>query len=95
MKKDFGGTIMIKHKSDVVSYNNKAFSELHDIKALLKATITYCNDKEFKGIYYDLSNKLKEKLSEERNEYVSLLEIAINKLDILININTYIEKELL
>ena len=85
---------MNTHKSVVLSCNDEAFDEIYKTKAIIKALITCCQDKEFKGEYYNLNKNLKYLLSEERNEYVSLLTIAFEKLHKLISINCRLEKEI-
>jgi hypothetical protein len=44
--------------------------------------------------YYDLQNNTQKKLSEERNLYINMLNIAIEKIAILKKINNNIEKDL-
>lgn len=85
---------MTIHKSAIFSYNEEAFNEIYKTKAIVKALMTCCQNREFKGEYYNLTKNLKYMLSEERNEYLSLLGIALDKLHRLITINCSLENEL-
>lgn len=85
---------MKKRKSDVLSYNDEAFSEIYNTSSLIDAVLTCCQDKEFRGIYYDIPKKSAIKLSEERNGYMSLLTMASDKLHNLKQLNIIIEQEL-
>lgn len=85
---------MKNRKSDVLSYNNEAFREIHNTTSLIDAVLTCCQDKEFRGIYYDIPRKSAIKLSEERNGYMSLLTMASDRLNNLKQLNINIENEL-
>ena len=52
-----------------------------------------CFEKENNSIYYNLCNEKIIKLSNERNHYINLLSIAIEKLKIITDINETLEQE--
>ena len=85
---------MKKRKSDALSYNDEAFSEIHNTSSLIDAVLTWCKDKEFRGEYYNIPRKYAVKLSEERNQYLSLLTMASDRLHNLKQLNINIEQEL-
>lgn len=80
--------------SDVLSYNDKAFDELNNTKILINALLLSCQNREFKGQYYGISNYAANKLSNERNEYMSFLTMISDKIDNLKRINLGMEREI-
>lgn len=85
---------MYEYKSDILSYNDEAFDELQNTSTLINSLLLSCQDKEFRGQYYDIPEKSVYKLSEERNSYLSLLSMASDKLYNLKKIHLNIEKKL-
>ena len=81
-------------KDNALSYNDEVLNELYDAKTLVKATKTYCLEKEFNGQYYGIPNIYTTKISEERNEFISLLGLISEKLVKLNKLNRNLEKEL-
>ena len=58
-------------------------------------TKNYCQELEFQGQYYGVDNASVKKLSNERNEYLIMLNLIRCKLDEIINYNLDIERKLL
>lgn len=57
-----------------------SFSELFALESIIKLTKEACLEREFASIYYELEEKSKTALSEERNHYINMLTIALDKL---------------
>ena len=97
MKKiNIGGTVMnfLHHKSDALSYQDKAFDELYSATTLVNATLTCCKEREYKGQYYGIPENFIQMISNERNEYISLLTLIFDKLQYLNKINLSLEQEI-
>ena len=85
-----------------MSENNKTmmrccesiYDQLFHLESIIKITKNACLDKEFQAVYYNLSSKAKYTLSEERNNYINMLTIALDKISELKAINDNIENEL-
>ena len=71
---------------NAVSCYDELLSELFCTNTLVKATKTYCLEKEYTQQYYGIPLNYTTKISEERNEYISLLEIISDKLTKLSNV---------
>ena len=78
-------------KSDLLSYQNKTFDELYIINTLIQMTKSSCSEKEFKGVYYGTTTKDKHNLSIERNEYITMLTLAEDRLSRLMQLCTSVE----
>ena len=85
---------MENRKSDVLLYQNEVFNQLHYANTLVKMTKTSCMDREFNKQYYGINNENSVKLSDERNEYIAMMDLISDKLSDILNINLCIEKEL-
>ena len=97
MKKiNIGGAVMrfLHHKSEALLYHDKVFDELYSASTLVKATLTCCKEREFKGQYYGVPNNFIQMISNERNEYISMLTLIFDKLQYLNKINLSLEHEL-
>ena len=85
----------MKNSTDsIILCQDKMFSELYSLNTLVNMTKNYCQELEFKGEYYGGNKICVKKISEERNEYLTMLSLIRNKLDKLINLNVNLEKEL-
>ena len=71
-----------------------SFNDLASVESILKLTYKACVDKEINANYYNLSKKEMKYLSEERNHYINMLNIAIDKVQFIMENNLKIEKEL-
>ena len=85
---------IINHKSDALSYQDEVFNELYYTKTLVEATKTCCQDREFKGQYYGIPQNYIPMISDERNEYISLLTLISDKLKNMHKLNLCLEKEI-
>lgn len=68
--------------------------ELFKLESVVQLTKEACLEREFASIYYDLVDKNKSGLSEERNHYINLLTIALNMLSNLKQIIFIVEDEI-
>ena len=57
------------------------FEELYLLESIIKLTQESCLNKEISSKYYNLPMDLQKELSEERNNYINMLNIALDKLD--------------
>ena len=73
---------------------NDLFNELSSLESILKLTKESCYEQELNGNYYCSIKSNRIKLSEERNHYLNLLTIALEKINTLKAINLNLEKEL-
>ena len=55
--------------------------EMDKLCTLVELTRNFCLNKEFQSVYYNLSEKKAFLLSEERNHYINMLTITINRLN--------------
>lgn len=81
-------------KNSALSHNDEALNELHRTNTLVKATKTYCQEKEFRSEYYGIPHAYTTKISEERNEFISLLSIISEKIVKINKLILILEKEL-
>ena len=71
-----------------------AIERLFSIETIIKLTKEYCLAKEIKSIHCNLSLSDKKILSEERNQYITMLNLALEKLQELRNLNQELEEKL-
>lgn len=81
-------------QGDVLTQFDATFNELFALKSIIKLTREICLDKEINSSYYNLSAEYKKSLSEERNNYINMLSIALDKVANIENISETIEKEI-
>ena len=81
-------------KKEILSCNSDIFSELFYTNTLVNVTRNCCQEREFKGEYYGIPQHFTEKISDERNEYISLLTLIADRLKLLHDLNMTIEKNL-
>ena len=82
------------YSNAICACENSLFDELSSLESVLKLTKDSCLKQEFNSNYYDLVDINKVKLSEERNHYLNLLTIAIEKVNLLKQINRNLENEI-
>lgn len=82
------------NKSNVLSYNEQLCNEVYNADVLLNATICCCQEKEFRGEYYGIPESYTHNISNERNEYLSLLTLLSDKIRYINKLNHRIEQEL-
>ncbi len=81
-------------QSEVIAHFESTFDELFVLESIIKLTREACLEREFNSSYYDLSDTRQKSLSEERNHYINMLSIALDRVTRLKNINTDIEREI-
>ena len=70
------------------------FDRLYSLESVLQFTRSVCQEKEFTSTYYNLGQKYKYILSEERNHYINMLNIALDRVSDIKEINGILEKEI-
>lgn len=73
---------------------NDTLDIISTVETIIKLTQDNCLNKEIYSKYYNLSNENKILLSQERNNYINMLNLALEKLASLEYINNLIEEEL-
>lgn len=73
---------------------DNSFNQLYYLESILILTKEACQEKEFSEIYYNLPQKDKYTLSEERNHYINMLSLALDKVTDLKKINYILENKL-
>ena len=76
-----------------VKFYQKGYDELYKINTLLNVTKNRCQELEFKGEYYGIPYKKSIKLSSERNDYITMLEIISDKVSSLMSLYNLLEKD--
>lgn len=77
---------------ELLSYLEDTFNEIYVLRSIIKITRDVCQEKEFNSLYYNLSQENLKSLSEERNHYINMLTMALDKVAKLESINESIEK---
>ena len=80
-------------KSLVLCFED-SMDELFSLESIIKLTQESCMVREEDSIYYNLASHEKIFLSEERNHYINMLTIALDKINKLKKMSSQIEKEL-
>ena len=81
------------YKKVQLSFEN-CFDQLYFLESILMLTKEVCQEKEFASIYYNLPPKDKFILSTERNHYINMLTLALDRVSNIKQINSGIENEL-
>ena len=71
------------------------FNQLYSLESILRITKEICQEREFSATYYNLPQKDKFTLSEERNHYINMLELALARVSNIKEINSGLENELI
>ena len=79
---------------DILSFVENTFDVIYSLETIIKVTQDVCLDKENGAVYYNLSSKEQFILSEERNNYINMMNLALDKLTCLKEINLAIEKKI-
>ena len=79
---------------ELLSCFDDTFEQLYSLESLIKVIQDSCRNKEIYSIYYHLPLKDKTSLSQERNNYINLLALALDKISNLKEISLSIEKQL-
>ena len=72
----------------------KAFNELYTINTLISMVKRVCEEREYKGEYYNISKEKAVKLSKERNDYINVLTIISDRLSNIIELNLLMESKI-
>ncbi len=73
---------------------DNCFSQLYYLESILQLTKDVCQEKEFSSIYYNLPPKYKFVLSAERNHYINMLSLALDRVANIKQINNGLEDDL-
>ena len=84
----------LEYESELSEYQSELYTELYNTKTLVNAAITCCQEREFRGEYYGIPHNFTQYISNERNEYLSLLTLAFDKIKYIDKLILYIENEL-
>ncbi len=85
---------MEKNHKNVLACFESTFDELFLLESVIKLTKEACLDREVSSQYYNLPEEKKRYLSEERNNYINMLSIALDRVKNLKEINSQIEEEI-
>ena len=80
--------------SSVLMYSEEICNEIYNADVLVNATKCCCMDREFRGEYYGVPQDFVCHISNERNEYLSLLTLLSDKISLINKLNYNIEREL-
>ena len=70
-----------------MSYQDEVLNEVYNTNVLVNAIINFCKTREFNREYYGIPQDYVPMISNERNEYLSLLGIISEKLVNIENLN--------
>lgn len=76
---------------EICNFYDASYDELSSLETIIKFTKDSCLEKEINAKYYNLINAEKKSLSKERNDYINMLNIALEKILNLKNINYKLE----
>ena len=77
----------------ILTYNEAMLDELYNAGVLINATKCCCQEREFRGEYYGIPDIYTDKISNERNEYLSLLSLLSDKINHINKLNLRLCKE--
>lgn len=83
------------HNNKLLYIHQEAFEELYMIDTFVQLTRTSCQECEFKGEYYGITNEMSKKLSAERNNYINMLSIISDKISNIMDLNLTMEREIM
>lgn len=76
-------------------YNQQSFDELYMSETLINMLKKSCEAREFSGQYYGIPTRESAKLlSEERNEYLNVITLLLDRVQKLKNINLKLENDI-
>ena len=82
------------NRNNALVYTEEVIDEVYSADVLLNATICCCQEKEFRGEYYGIPEVFVKKISNERNEYLSLMTLLSDKIRYIGTLHEHIEREL-
>lgn len=80
--------------NSIISYNEELYDEIFNVDVIVNATKCCCQDREFRCEYYGIPVDFVHNISNERNEYLSLLTVISDKIHHINRLNKCIEREL-
>lgn len=75
--------------------HQETFEELYLVDTFVQLTRTSCQECEFKGEYYGITDEMSKKLSAERNNYINMLSVIADKISNIMDLNLSLEKEIM
>ena len=75
-------------------YCEDSINQLLCLESIIKTTKASCLELEISAKYYNLPPKDKFTLSAERNHYINMLDVALDKLNCVLELNTTIENQI-
>lgn len=81
-------------KMDALLCHDEVLSELYNASKLIKVTKISCQEREFSKNYYGISKECIPMLSDERNEYLSLLTVISDKISYAYNLSLTLENKI-
>ena len=85
---------MVKSADKAYLCCENSFDKLFFLESIIQTTKDACMEREFSAKYYGLSSENKFILSEERNHYINMLTIALDKVAELKILNNQLENEI-
>lgn len=82
---------MNNRELDLQAELSSVFENIYVTESIIKLTLESCLEKELRSNHYNLSPDKSINLSEERNHYINLLNIALDKLSIIKELNNRLE----
>ena len=73
-------------ETDLNEFYQEAFREMYVVNTLINAVINNCQGKEFNAQYYGIPHEFTYRISDERNEYLNILNVASDRISELIEL---------
>ena len=83
--------IVSNNSLNLQNFCEDSINQLLCLKSIIKTTQASCLERENSAKYYDLPPEYKFTLSEERSQYIDMLDIDLDKVCNVIALNTNIE----
>ncbi len=80
-------------KKNMSKFYQDAFSEMYVVNTLINFAKNNCQEKEFKAEYYGMPVEYIEYISEERNDYINILNVTADRISDLIELYLTHEKD--
>lgn len=80
-------------EKNLVNYYQETFDELCVINSVVKLVKNSCLEREFSGEYYGIPRDKTIYISEERNNYINMLNILSEKVTHIMNLQLFLEQE--
>ena len=73
-------------ETDLNEFYQEAFREMYVVNTLINAVINNCQGKEFNAQYYGIPTEYTSSISNERNDYLNILNVASDRISKLIEL---------